>query len=355
MIDSREIGALPTSGPPRAFAAPVGSSSPNEPLGNAHRRGTTCFLRHGIAGVRVGTGDDWGPRYDLALIDRKGGVEPLNLQPAPYQHPRGSPDGRQIAAATDDGKDANIWISELGSMTPIRQLTYDGKNRFPVWSADSQRIAFQSDREGDLGIFWQRADGSDAAERLTKPDHGTAHVPEWWSPNGEWLLFAITRGALVSLWAFSLRDKKSTQVAGVESPNPLNAVFSPDGQWIAYTAAAGANAGIYMHPFPTGAKFLVSETTAIRAVWSRDGKELVSQPPGGQWGVQAMRITPSFALGARTSFVSRGGAVTTGPTGRRNFDAMPNGRILGVVLAGQTQRADRQRRRSRWSSTGSKS
>jgi serine/threonine-protein kinase len=167
---------------------------------------------------------------DLALIDRKGGVEPLKLAPAPYEHPRAAPNGGQIAFATDDGKEANVWIYDRGETASRRQLTLEGRNRFPIWSADGQRVAFQSDREGDLGIFWQRADGSDSAQRLTKPpDQDTAHVPESWSPNGE-LLFAAIKGSSVSLWAYSLRDRKETPFADVQSPYRINAAFSPNGR-----------------------------------------------------------------------------------------------------------------------------
>lgn len=34
---------------------------------------------------------------------------------------------------------------------------------------------FQSDRDGDLAIYWPQADGSGTAERLTRPEAGTAH------------------------------------------------------------------------------------------------------------------------------------------------------------------------------------
>ena len=112
---------------------------------------------------------------DLALIDRKGGVEPLKLPPGLYQHPRASPNGTQIAFATDDGKEAIVWIYELGGTASMRQLTFGGKNRFPIWSADGQRVAFQSDREGDLGIFWQRADGSGARRAVDETRSG--HIP----------------------------------------------------------------------------------------------------------------------------------------------------------------------------------
>jgi hypothetical protein len=54
----------------------------------------------------------------------------------------------------------------------MRRLTFGGKSRYPVWSPDGLRIAFQSDREGDLAIFSQRTDGTGAAERLTRPEDG---------------------------------------------------------------------------------------------------------------------------------------------------------------------------------------
>jgi hypothetical protein len=37
--------------------------------------------------------------------------------------------------------------------------------------------------------------------------------------------------------------------------------------------------------------------------------------------------------------MSRGGATSLGPAFPRNFDTMPDGRILGVIAAGQSQSA----------------
>jgi hypothetical protein len=162
-------------------------------------------------------------------------------------------------------------------------------------------------------------------------------VPESWSPNGE-LLFGQTRGGTVSLWTYSLKDRHSTQVAGVESQTPTNAAFSPDGRWFAYTATEAGVLRTYVQPFPaTGAPFQVL-TTTIHPVWSRDGRELVSQPQGGLWAAQTITTKPSFAFGTPVP-MSRGGASTLGPAFRRNFDTMPDGRILAVVPAGQSQSA----------------
>ena len=107
---------------------------------------------------------------ELAVVDRKGMVDVLKLPPGTYDHPRASPDGKRIAFATDDGKDAAIWTYDLSGATSMRRLRFGGRNRFPIWSADGAQIAFQSDRDGDLGIFWQPADGAGTAERLTKAE-----------------------------------------------------------------------------------------------------------------------------------------------------------------------------------------
>ena len=277
-----------------------------------------------------------GAQSALALIDRKGGVEGLKLPSGRYEHPRAAPNGTQIAFATDDGKEAIVWIYELGSTASMRRLTFGGKNRFPIWSADGHRVAFQSDREGDLGIFWQRADGNGAAERLTKPDQGTVHIPESWSPKSDHLLFTVTKGSRVSLWTFSLQDRKATLFPDVQSVNRINATFSPDGRWVAYNVTEGGVTGVYVRPFPaTATKYLVSKATTVHPAWSRGGRELVSQPQGGLQAIQTITTQPSFSFSPPE--LRPRGYINMGPAFQRNYDVMPDGRILAVVAAGQTQ------------------
>jgi Tol biopolymer transport system component len=81
-----------------------------------------------------------------------------------------------VAVSTDDSKETNVWIVDLSGATTPRQLTLGGANRYPVWSGDGERVAFQSDREGDFGIFWQMADGTGTAKRLTKAEQGIVHI-----------------------------------------------------------------------------------------------------------------------------------------------------------------------------------
>ena len=103
-----------------------------------------------------------------------------------------------------------------------------------AWSADGQRVAFQSDREGDLGIFWQPADGSGTAERLTKPEQGVEHRPASWARDGQTFAFTSIKGSDADVWIFSMKGKKATPFAAAPNSNQAHPVFSPDGRWLAY-------------------------------------------------------------------------------------------------------------------------
>ena len=281
------------------------------------------------------------PQRDLMLFDRKGGVEALKLPPGRYDYPRVSPDGQRIAVATTDGIEVVVSIYDLSGSSSIRRLTFGGNNRFPIWSADGRRVAFQSDREGDLAVFWQPADGG-TAERLTTPDQGIAHVPESWSSDGEVLLFSATKDFVSSLWMLSMRDRKATPFGNVkDSSLPTNAMFSPDGRWIAYqTGEAGQGEGTtYVQPFPpTGTKYQIAR--GGRPLWSRDGKELFFVPAPGRFMTVTVRTDPNFTF-TRPVDIPRGFGLAN-PASPRPYDIMPDGRIVGISWSGASESGPQQ-------------
>src|SRR4029453_15718574 len=70
-----------------------------------------------------------------------------------------------------------------------RRLTFGGRDRYPIWSADNKWVIFQSDRGGDNAIYRQRADGSGTAERLTTAGKDVTQFPETAAPDGSLFLF----------------------------------------------------------------------------------------------------------------------------------------------------------------------
>ena len=94
------------------------------------------------------------------LVDRAGTRVPLALPPKAYTRPRVSPDGSRLAIGVEEGGGADVWVYELSGTSAIRRLTFGGLSRFPVWSPDGRRVAFQSDRDGRLAIYVPPADGA---------------------------------------------------------------------------------------------------------------------------------------------------------------------------------------------------
>jgi Tol biopolymer transport system component len=275
---------------------------------------------------------------EIALTDRQGGVERLKLPAGRYSSPpRVSPDGTRIAFGTDDGQEAVIYTYELSGASTMQRLTSGGNNRFPTWYSDSKRVAFQSDREGDLAI-WQSAVGG-TAERLTKPEKGESHAPESWHPKGDILLFSVTKGSDVSLSTFSLPDRKVSSFGDVHSFYPTGARFSPDGRWVAYASREpGEKMTIYVQPFPaTGVKFPLfvkgSNPTPHKVAWSPDGKELFYVPRLGELEAVTITTQPTFAFGnaVRVPRPFQPGA----PNMRTWYDVTPSGKFVGLIPPGQ--------------------
>jgi serine/threonine-protein kinase len=328
------------------------------PIVEGVRRANTPDVNSGVAHFSVskagslvylpGLASTTGGQRDLARLDRKGGTELLRLPPGPYEFPRVSPDGKRLAFGTDDGKEAIVWIYDLSGTSSMRRLTFGGKNRFPIWSADGARVAFQSDREGDLGIFWQRTDGTGTAERLTRPEQGVSHYPESWAPKGERFLFSASTGTRVSLWTYSLQDKKAAPFGSVQqsSPNLVRAVFSPDGRWVAYGSDETGTAGVYVQPFPaTGAKYEISKGLSHSARWSPDGKEIffvrgpAGTPAAGQLVVLSLTTQPTLTFGNPVAVSSGRLQLSGGLSVPRRFDVAPDGGIIGVVDSAQPSAA----------------
>jgi eukaryotic-like serine/threonine-protein kinase len=341
-------GPVPVVEGVQRAAAALGGASFNAGTGTTQfstaANGSLVFLPGPVSLSSAGV-------VQLALLDRKGTVEPLKLQPAAYQQPRVSPDGKRIVFSTDDGKDAAVWIYELSGATAMRRLTFGGNNRFPIWSADGQRVAFQSDREGDLGIFWQAADGSGTAERLTKADAGTSHIPESWSPKEDAFLFRITKGTDASLSLFSLKQKKATSFGSIGSLGPTDAVFSPDGRWVAYSTQMEPVTPrvVYVQPFPaTGATYQLPALEAggyRHPRWSPDGKELFYWIGGsvGNVRMRAVAVTtqPTFAFGNPTPIPNPIGWLDQAGDVVRQYDVTADGqRFLGRIAAGSAGSTD---------------
>ncbi len=327
------------------FAAPfdlrqMRETGPSVPVVEGVRRGVTGVVHFDVSpsGVLAYAPGPAGPSLmptGMVFMDRSGVIEPLKLPPASYGFPRVSKDGKSIAFELNQSGETSIWVYALSGVTSMKRLTLTGRNRHPVWSPDG-RVAFQSDREGDFGIFAQRADGTGGVTRVTKAETGVVHAPESWSPDGQHLLYSATKGADVTLWVVSLRDGRTEPFGGVKASRPITAEFHPSGTWVAYASDANRQEGfVYVQPFPaTGEIHQISKDgeNGHHPMWSPDGKELFYIPQVGRFVVAGVSIKPTFTF-TDPRPVPRKFAVSS-PVSQRPWDVGRDGRVISVYEAG---------------------
>jgi Tol biopolymer transport system component len=262
-------------------------------------------------------------------MNRTGGVMPLVLEPNAYTSVRVSPDGKRLVYDTDDGSEAAVWVYDLSGANQPTRLTFEGRNRFPIWSSDSRRVAFQSDRDGSPELYLQEVNGG-AAARLTFSEPGVVPVPEAWSPAEDRFSFSQVRGTSVSLWTYSVPDKHPSRVGNLESVAPFNSDFSPDGKWLAYTLRDGNRANIFVSPFPdNGDRRQITTANGHHPVWLPAEKALSYRVGNYDQVLVKIDTTSGFKFSNPTPAI-------VGPLpsliGVRSFDITRDGRAF-LVLA----------------------
>jgi len=268
--------------------------------------------------------------FNLVLGDGRSDPVRLNVPPAAYVHPRVSPDGRVLAVGRNDGDASDIWTYDLAGNTELRRLTFGGSNRYPVWSGDGRRVSFQSEREGDRGIFWQPVEGKGNAERLTRPRSGEAHVPHAWSRDGRHLLFSVVKGQTSSLWIFALATATSEPFGAERPQTPRGAAFSPDGRWVVY---AWEREGIFVEPFPaTGEKYqLPRRAVDFHPAWAADSKNIFFVPGSTEFVSVPVIMDATIAFGAPVD-LPRGPRTGLQSWQPRGYDVLPDGRFVSVSV-----------------------
>ena len=229
----------------------------------------------------------------------------------------------------------------LGSTGALQRLTLEGRNRFPIWSSDGSRVAFQSDRDGDPAIFAQGVDGTKRAERLTMPGTGESHIPESWSPDGRHMLVSVTKGSEFSLWILTVSDGALAPF-GVTAQEPTDAVFSPDGAWVAYrsgrSSVAAGLPGVFVQPFPpTGAAYPAPRVGIdFHPVWAQGGAALVYVPSAASVQLATVTVTAkggvTFGAPVLSPATVTADRISSQP---RAYDILPDGRFIGLVGASE--------------------
>jgi eukaryotic-like serine/threonine-protein kinase len=274
-----------------------------------------------------------GAERKLVWVDRNGAEQPLTAPAHSYESPRFSPDGQRIAVATG----GQIWLFDLSRET-LTRFTFEGNaNSRPVWTPDGKRIAFYSNKDGPLNLFWQLADGSGGLEKLATSDF--INVPLSFSPDGQLLAFhEVTPKTGNDILVLRLSDRKAQPF--LRTPfNESDPRFSPDGHWIAYMSDESGRSEIYVQLYPgPGGKLQVSRDGGVEPLWNPNGRELFYRN-GNKMMAVAITTQPSFTLGIPQLLFERSYVLATVPIS--NYDVSPDGRRFLMIKPTEQEQAAR--------------
>ena len=200
----------------------------------------------------------------LVWKHRDGTVEPVDVDPGRYEQVRVSPDGRlalvTLVKDNDDVEEAVVTIDLARGVTT--QLPSDGfTNHYAVFSPRGNRIAFSSNREGQLNLFTMPTDGSSPPKQLRQ--NTDTEYPESWSPDGRYLAFRATHEDEDSgIFVLPLNEEGAEPLTLVDTSFiESDADFSPDGRWIAYSSSESGRREIYIKRLGVDLVFTIVSTT----------------------------------------------------------------------------------------------
>ena len=267
-----------------------------------------------------------GPLRSLVWVDRQGKEEPLRAPPRAYNYPRISPDGTRVALDLRD-QEEDIWIWDLTRET-LTRLTFDpDQDYYPVWTPDSQRVAFSSAREGQRNLFWKAAEGTGSVERLTESSN--IQYAYSFSADGEALVFRETQPDTGDdLRMLSLVEDRAVKTLVATQFRERNAELSPDGNWMAYQSNASGQDQIYVRPFPAvdEGQWMISTSGGTHPLWAPDGRELFYLSDPALMAVP-IQTDPSFMPGTPELLFEGDYRAGQG----RSYDVAPDGQQFLMI------------------------
>ena len=138
--------------------------------------------------------------------------------PARLAGPRGdpmwifvTPDGRTLLFNGTASGSRNLWIGPIDNIGDARQITFVPGDAIAhsSLSPDGSRVAFVSTATGNSDVWVQNVDGTNLRQ-LT--DDASADSWPVWSPDGQWVAYTSIRGTQQETWRISVADGKAEKL-----------------------------------------------------------------------------------------------------------------------------------------------
>ena len=235
-------------------------------------------------------------------VDRSGQSLGLLPEAVSVSDLRLSPDETTVAGVRSVDGSYDVWTIELTRMSPHRRTFSEDADRYPVWSPDGARLAFNREgAEGGLFILDLEAGLERRVDDQMRPTS--------WSPDGRYLLAHDLEGE----WLVPVEGDDEIIPVGSRNGYTSQAAFSPNGNYVAFESDESGQNEIYVVPTPpsTGPQEPVSINGGFRPLWREDGAELFFVSP--ELSIMAVGVDTgdSFSAGIPEALFTVSGFIAT--------------------------------------------
>ena len=292
--------------------------------------------------------------YEIYVMDINGdNPQKLTNHPHADINPSWSPNGKRIVfmSARDGHVDGGhgppiyeIYVMDADGDNLQKLTNNPSDDRYPSWSPDGERIAFESDRDAEgnphgIDIYVMDADGGNQ-ERLT--NNLTEDRYPSWSPDGQRIVFSARRDGHVvhnldityEIYVMDADGGNQHRLTNNRN-NELSPVWSPDGERIAFSSDRKGdwqNFEIYVMDADGGNEQRLTENRIIdrNPSWSPDSKRIAfSSYKPGDW--ESLEIYVMDADGGNLQRLTNNPNADVGPAWLNTpFSVSPTGKKFTI-------------------------
>lgn len=232
-----------------------------------------------------------GPRDARSAIAVANGAPADDLQVmtilddgARNYHVQPSPDGRSIAFDSDRDGERGVYVADRDGSN-VRRISGAGYAAVPTWSPDGRRLAYiraESSNPKVWNLWLQRLDETNAT-RLTNYRYGQTWSASWFPDNRR-----ICYSHEDKLVILNLENGREQVIKSpVKGRLVRTPAVSPDGTKVIFQVF---REGAWMLDVADGSlRFVLTDPTAEEFAWAPDGRRVAFHSRrDGQWGIYVM-------------------------------------------------------------------